>query len=208
MIRPKGPGGSTPGLHGEYKKDASPEGIPLFRRRFIPQLISLLCVLIVAGWFALSHRGAWTSRDDELLVQFAEIGRAGTAVLCDPSALKQKLKLQTRDTDSLNAGASVAEFLSTDAPIGGSFLRTEKLGATVCRLQLRFIDRPICDVRSARVERLLGSRLQLRPAMIGRSGYYDHGHAFSGPGAERSLIGWWVSDSGCSSHVELVGTSN
>lgn len=146
---------------------------------------------------------------DEILLRLTALGREGAAVLCNPQSIERRLSVRI-DENSLNKG-SVSNFSNfAEMPkqaVFGSYSKFQSNGSTICRLQLRVSGHRFCDTDSARVQRLIGRRLQPRLATLDESGIYDHGYELLRDARTRTVIGWREPGRSCPADVEIVTAS-
>ncbi|MBT2321738.1 hypothetical protein J7E62_05105 [Variovorax paradoxus] len=171
---------------------------------------ALAILFAVAAFLMASLRGDLAVADaDELLQKLATLARAGNAVICDPAILERTLSIRIDDhvadrVDDHISSALVAPANALSSATSGTYSKFRFASKTICRLDLRFDNRRFCDSDSARVQRLLDSRVQPSLAMIGEAGVYSHGYSFTNERRERSIIGWRQPARSCPSEIEIA----
>ncbi|MBB3642393.1 hypothetical protein [Variovorax atrisoli] len=143
---------------------------------------------------------------DDLLLKLASLGRKGKSVLCDPANIEKFLSVQIDKTEALG-NVAVNTPIGKPAPnpsLSGNYSKFQSGTTTVCRLQLQWAGHRFCDTDSARAQRLIGRRVQLRLAIPGEGGIYDHGYELTHDPRERALIGWREPSRSCPADVEVI----
>ncbi len=145
---------------------------------------------------------------DEIVLRLAALGRQGAVVLCNLQSIEAHLAVRIEKTQLLNEGFPNSDFLKTAGrTVYGIHSKSESNGHNVCRLQLRIAGHRFCDADSARMQRLLGRRVQTRLAMLDSPGFYDHGYELANDAGKRTVIGWREPSRSCPVDVEIVTAS-
>ncbi|MET3497684.1 hypothetical protein [Variovorax boronicumulans] len=147
------------------------------------------------------------SKSDRMVLQLAALGRNDSRSLCDLKAIGEVLSIHAEENSkvpSSNSFFSVA-LRSPDGAMSGVHTRFQRGSDTVCRLQLRIEGHRFCNADSARLQRLIGRRVQSRLAMLYEPGFYDHGYELLRDDAKTILLGWREPGSSCPAEAEIVG---
>lgn len=170
----------------------------------------LALVGVTAGtlWMASTLGVSDSLSDDELLRKLAGVAREGSAVLCEPAQLQKRLPIRIAD---LKSGSTVDTSLTSIVSSGGApgFDATgtysgRRAPGGVCSLRLRFQSRPFCETDSARVQRLVGARVEFGLNVPGGADRFDHGYVFDHHYPEKTIMGWRGSARSCLAHIEIV----
>ncbi len=181
-----------------------------FLRRLLSDLkiLTLLVVGLLVIFAALpKYRLDIGSADaDELLLKLTELGSGGASVLCNPASIERYLSVRIDKENLIKDGGnnSSGAVSSSTQSVFGSYWKLQTKAGTVCGLQLQVTGRRFCDTDSARTQRLVGRRVQIRLPVPGEAGFYDHGYELASDSKQRSVIGWREPSQSCPSNVEIA----
>lgn len=166
--------------------------------------LAALVLFIVA---APAVEAGFMSKSDRLVLKLATLGRNEGRVLCDLKAIGEVLSIHVeKNSKNLSDRRFFSSAVrSPDGAMAGVYTRYQRGADTVCKLQLRIEGHRFCTADSARLQRLIGRRLQSRLAMLHEPGFYDHGYVLFHDHAKTILLGWHELGSSCPAEVEIAG---
>lgn len=176
--------------------------------RGVLKVFSLFAVAILTILVALpkSRIDLAAADGDELLLRLAALGSGGAAILCNPERIENYLSIRIDKKRLDGAGATILPVAvsALSQSISGSYWKFQVNAETVCKLQLQIIGRRFCDMDSARIQRLVGRRVQLQLPVPGEASFYDHGYELARDSREWSVMAWREPGWACPANVEIA----
>lgn len=176
----------------------------IFAKRLFAALeFSVLATLVVIAFVFAEFP---ESEADEFLHKLMALGRKGGAALCDPAHIESRLLVRMdRNSESRKFGEEFSSTINSKGrSLSGEYSKFQAGPQTICKLRLRVAGQRFCNTDSARMQRLVGRRLQHQLSVPGEPGFYDHGYVLVQDVTQRTVLGWREPGQACPVDVEVV----